>query len=111
MRQFTIAQMPTDSDTPSSWYVEVDGCRERQYSSQWAAIVGAFVAAHDATHSGEEATVVMETSARQVWTFSLMPGAAAEDDLAAMVDHSTGYDAFTPAHRPVNPSAVALSRG
>jgi hypothetical protein len=86
MRQFIIAQTPTVPDRDPGWYVEIDGRRDRQYSSQWAAIVGAFVAAHEATHSGEEATIVMETSARQVWTFSLTPE-----------DHYSGsreYEAF-----------------
>jgi hypothetical protein len=73
MRQFTIAQTPADPKRDSCWYVEIDGRRDRQYSSQWAAIVGAFVAAHEATHAGDEAMIVMETSARQVWTVSLTP--------------------------------------
>jgi hypothetical protein len=73
MRQFTIARTAVEPDCDPSWYVEIDGSRDRQYSSQWAAIVGAFVAAHDSTHFGEEATVVMEATSQQVWTFSLMP--------------------------------------
>jgi hypothetical protein len=74
MRQFTIAETPPAPDRDPCWHVDIDGCLDRQYSSQWAAIVGAFVAAHEATHEGEEAIIVMETSARQVWTFSLTPG-------------------------------------
>src|ERR1700733_15406540 len=80
MRQFTIAQTPADPDRDSCWHVDTDGRLDRQYSSQWAAIVGAFVAAHEATHEGEEAIIVMETSARQVWTFSLTPEDHAVDE-------------------------------
>jgi hypothetical protein len=73
MREFMIAQTSTAAGQPPCWSVEIDGSQHRQYSSQWAAIVGAFVAAHDATLDGEEVTVVMETSTTQVWTFSLLP--------------------------------------
>jgi hypothetical protein len=76
MCQFTVAKTPIEPGRAQGWYVEIDGAVQREYSSQWAAIVGAFVAAHDATHGGKEATIVMETSEKQVWTFSLMPNAA-----------------------------------
>jgi|ERR1700733_10125054 hypothetical protein len=90
MRQFTIAQTPADPDRDSCWHVDIDGRLDRQYSSQWAAIVGAFVAAHEATHEGEEAMIVMETSARQVWTFSLTP----EDHNDAVGSGSRECEAF-----------------
>lgn len=81
MQEFTIAQRPMqpDQQASSSWYVEINGTLHREYLSQWAAIVDAFVAAHEATHGGDEATVVVETSSRQIWTFSLMPGIAKRD--------------------------------
>ena len=47
MRKFTVAQTSEDPEKSPSWYIDIDGCRERQYSTQWAAIVGAFVAAHE----------------------------------------------------------------
>jgi hypothetical protein len=83
MRKFTVAQTSEDPEKSPSWYIDIDGCRERQYSTQWAAIVGAFVAAHETTHSGEEATIVMETSAKQVWTFSLLPSGMNSDGVLA----------------------------
>jgi len=73
MRQFTVAQTPNHPDRPPGWSVEIDGELDREYSSQWAAILGAVVAAHEATQTGEEATIVMEATCREVWTFSLMP--------------------------------------
>jgi hypothetical protein len=90
MRQFTIAQTPADPDRDAGWVVDIDGRRDRQYSSQWAAIVGAFVAAHEATHTGEEAMIVMETSTRQVLTFSLTP----EDHNDAVGSGSRECEAF-----------------
>jgi hypothetical protein len=73
MRRFTISQKPIGPDRSTCWCVESEGEQSWQYSCQWAAIIGAVVAAHDATHEGEEATVAMETTANQVWTFSLLP--------------------------------------
>jgi hypothetical protein len=83
MMQFTIAQTPIRPGQPPCWSVTINGAPHRQYSSQWAAIIGTFVAAHDATHRGEEATVVMETSGKQMWTFSLMPGGADDTERSA----------------------------
>ena len=76
MHLFSIAPMPDAQGKEAGWRVAIDGCTDRLYSSQWAAIVGAFVAARDATRGGDEAAIVMETTRRQVWTFSLMPPVA-----------------------------------
>ena len=87
MRNFTICQVqPKSEESPVGdlavdWYVEVDGFRQRHYSSQWTAIIAAFVAAHDATLEGDEATIVIETACNQVWNFSLMPGPEPGDPL------------------------------
>lgn len=79
MTHFTIARAPIQHGQPPCWSVAIDGVPHRRYRSQWAAIIGAFVAAHDATHRGVEATVVVKTSVKQVWTFSLLPRGAAMD--------------------------------
>ncbi len=76
MQQFTVAQTPSRSDGPPRWQVKIDGSPHRQYSSEWAAIIDVIVAAHAVARWGEEAIVVMETSANQAWTFSLLPDAA-----------------------------------
>jgi hypothetical protein len=76
MPEFTVAQTPSGSDGVARWQVKIDGSPHRQYSSEWAAIIDAVCAAHDATRWGEEAIIVMETSAKQAWTFSLLPDAA-----------------------------------
>jgi hypothetical protein len=74
MPHFTVQEAPAGPDRSRRWCVDVDGSRYGHYSTQWAAIVATFVAAHDATLEGDEATIVMETSCNQTWTFSLLPG-------------------------------------
>lgn len=79
MQEFIIAQRPVQPDQQAIWHVEINRKLHREYSSRWVAIVDAFLAAYDATRDGEEATVVMEASARQIWTFSPMRGMASQD--------------------------------
>ena len=73
MRRFLISQSPVGPDHSHRWCVDIDGSCYGHYSSQWPAVVAAFVAAHEATLEGEEATIVMETACNQTWTFSLLP--------------------------------------
>jgi hypothetical protein len=73
MQQFTVSPVEAEEGSPPRWRLDVNGALHRHYTTEWAAVIAAFAAAHDATKEGDEASIIMHTAVDQTWSFELTP--------------------------------------